>query len=126
LDQLEKEGCIAHPRTPEGAYPSLFIFSLHFFSGKVSPTTTMKVSDGLWALAGLASLAGTVLGQAEDPDKEWPILDNGLNKVVQWYGNCPRRLNGLFTADLSVLKGSLQLLCQRREAVHFLRRGMCV
>lgn len=54
----------------------------------------MRVSDALLALAGLATLGvRPVLGQGEDPDKEWPVLDNGLNEVVQWYGSFLAELN---------------------------------
>ncbi|KAK7428226.1 hypothetical protein QQZ08_005292 [Neonectria magnoliae] len=40
----------------------------------------MKISTFTLGLTGLASLPGSVLGQ----EAEWPVLDNGLNKIVQW------------------------------------------
>ncbi|KAH7137451.1 family 35 glycosyl hydrolase [Dactylonectria estremocensis] len=40
----------------------------------------MKISRFGLGLAGLAALAAPVLAQ----DSEWPVLDNGLNEVVQW------------------------------------------
>lgn len=40
----------------------------------------MKLSKFGLGLAGLASLVAPALTQ----ETEWPILDNGLNEVVQW------------------------------------------
>lgn len=43
----------------------------------------MKVQKYLLALAGLVTLSGTALAQ----DATWPVHDNGLNDVVQWWGH---------------------------------------
>ena len=43
----------------------------------------MRFSKSVLAAASLVSLAAPVAAQGDDG--EWPVLDNGLTDIVQWY-----------------------------------------
>lgn len=47
------------------------------------PSLTMVSLRGLSALLGVAASLVSVLGQ--DTTTDWPVHNNGLNKVVEWY-----------------------------------------
>lgn len=79
----------------------------------------------LGALCGLlATLPKVAFGQ--ENGTEWPLHDNGLNKVVQWLVTSGRRWkhDTSKAITLTFLQGSLQLPHQWRETLHVLRRGM--
>ena len=78
----------------------------------------MRFSKSVLAAASLVSLAAPVAAQGDNG--EWPVLDNGLTDIVQWY---EKEFTGDEKSTHGEIQGPLQLLRQRRASLHLFWGG---